>query len=269
MFTVLTGNKPDIPSLSSISLIPFLLTGCLLLANPLQATEKPTLQEAKNNVFGDWVINTPERITLLQLNHNRSYLHLELNLSAPQNSVAEWGRLDLQSTTAHFIPSYSNNAQQGLVAYQFEHPQLNMMLTSLSLQLALTIDTNADSIADEQHHYNLTTNQSVYGVWHQLSTPALSSLVLLDNGYYAMVNINLHQDPQANAHVTHLQWGQFELHQNQLTLEPIFNSHPQQASNLSSTIPSMVYQPSKQQLTLSFMGKGNPNDIEMNQQYER
>ena len=127
--------------------------------------------------------------------------------------------------------------------------------------VALAIDTNADSIADEQHHYNLTTNQSVYGVWHQLSTPALSSLVLLDNGYYAMVNINLHQDPQANEHVTHLQWGRFELHQNQLTFEPVFNSHPQHTTNLPSTIPSMVYQPSKRQLTLSFnVNKGNLTD---------
>ena len=258
MFTVFKGIKPHIQSLNPVNLIMLMLACSVLQTNPLHAATQPS---TNNNIFGDWVINTPERITLLQLNRNSSYLHLELNLTAPQDSVAEWGRLDLQSTDAHFIPSYSNNAQQGLVAYQFEHPQLNMMLTSLSLQLALTIDTNADSIADEQHYYNLTTKQSVYGVWHQLSTPALSSLVLLDNGYYAMVNINLHQDPQANEHVTHLQWGRFELHQNQLTLEPIFNSHPQHTSNLPSDIPSMIYQPSKQQLTLSFnVDKGNLTD---------
>jgi hypothetical protein len=212
-------------------------------------------------IFGNWIIDSPEQITLLQLTRDQSYLYIQLNLIEPQNSVAEWGRIDIQQADVHFFPSYSSNQQQGLVAYQIAHPKLHIALTVESARLVFSIDTNGDSVADEQHHYDITPSQSVYGVWHQLSTPALSSLVLFDNSYYAMVNINLYQDPQANAHVTHLQWGQFELHQHQLTLEPIFNSHPQQASNLSSTSPSMVYQPSKQQLALSFsVDTGNLTD---------
>jgi hypothetical protein len=219
-------------------------------------------------IFGNWIIDSPEQITLLQLTRDQSYLYIQLNLIEPQNSVAEWGRIDIQQADVHFFPSYSSNQQQGLVAYQIAHPKLHIALTVESARLVFSIDTNGDSVADEQHHYDITPSQSVYGVWHQLSTPALSSLVLFDNSYYAMVKINLHQDPQANEHVTHLQWGRFELHQNQLTFEPVFNSHPQHTSNLPSTSPNMVYQPNKQQLTLSFMGKGNLNDIEMNQQYE-
>ena len=187
-------------------------------------------------IFGNWIIDSPEQITLLQLTRDQSYLYVQLNLIEPQNSVAEWGRIDIQQADVHFFPSYSSNQQQGLVAYQIAHP---------------------------------TPSQSVYGVWHQLSSPALSSLVLFDNGYYAMVKINLHQDPQANEHFTHLQWGRFVLQQKQLIIEPMFNNHPQQTSSLLSAISSIVYQPSKQQLTLSFMMEANPDDIGINQRYRR
>ena len=243
-----------------------LLVCALITVNSLYATPQ---SPSTATIFSNWIIDSPEQITLLQLTRDQSYLYIQLNLIEPQNSVAEWGRIDIQQADVHFFPSYSSNQQQGLVAYQIAHPKLHIALTVESARLVFSIDTNGDSVANEQHHYDITPSQSVYGVWHQLSTPALSSLVLFDNGYYAMVKINLHQDPQANEHFTHLQWGRFVLQQKQLLIEPMFNSHPQQTSSLLSAISSSVYQPSKQQLTLSFMMEANPDHIAINQRYRR
>lgn len=80
MFTVFKGIKPHIQSLNPVNLILLMMACSVLQANPLHAATQPS---TNNNIFDDWIINTPEHITLLQLNRNSSYLHLELNLTTP------------------------------------------------------------------------------------------------------------------------------------------------------------------------------------------
>jgi hypothetical protein len=253
MFIMSRTSQRKTLALNTIKNIVLLLAfGCsVLTVNSLQATPSPR-PTATDTIFGNWIIDTPEQITLLQLNRDHSYLYMEFNLTKPQNSVAEWGQIDIQPLGVRFIPSYSNNQQQGLVAYQINHLKLQIMLTPQRQQLAFTIDTNADSVADEQYQYHIYPSQSVYGVWHELSRFMLSSLVLLDNGYYAVVQINLHQDPQINPHYTHLQWGRFERQQNQLFIEPIFDNPPQQSVSQFDTMTSVFYHLTRQQLALSF-----------------
>lgn len=227
---------------------------CIALQLSLAATASATSQTLASNVepalFGNWIIDTPEHTTLLQLNRDSSYLYINLNHLTPHQSVAEWGRLAIAPNGVRFIASYTNNPLLGLVAYQITHPAHQMTLTKSNTTLLLDVDTNADSITDKQYRYNRNTTHPVYGVWHQLSTPALSSLVLLNNGYYASVHINLHQDPHTDAHITHLQWGRFEGLQG--FSEPIFDSHPQLTLNPVNAITRVIYHPQSQQLALSF-----------------
>ncbi len=243
---------------------------CIALQLSLAATASATSQTLASNVepalYGNWIIDTPEHTTLLQLNRDSSYLYINLNHLTPHQSVAEWGRLAIAPNGVRFIASYTNNPLLGLVAYQITHPAHQMTLTKSNTTLLLDVDSNADSVTDKQYRYNRNTTHPVYGVWHQLSTPALSSLALLNNGYYATVHINLHQDPHTDAHITHLQWGRFELHSQQLHLQPIFNSHPQHISSLPRTINSTISQ-SNRQLALSFQLDGNTSDIEINRRY--
>ena len=249
MFTTLTtqlltglinsANKPL--RLCILSLMMF-----LTLVVPVNATAQTLTSNNHHALFGNWIIDTPEHITLLQLNRDLSYLYINLNHLTPHQSVAEWGRLAIEPNGVRFMASYSNNPLLGLVAYQITHPKLHIALDVESKKLVFTIDTNADSISDEQHNYYAYKRQSIFGVWHQLSTPALSSVVLLSSGYYALVNVNLHQDPHIHPHNTHLQWGRFE--EQQEFSEPIFDSHPQ----LTSALPRMIFQPLRQQLALSF-----------------
>ena len=251
------------PQASAVSAIKYILAFMCtvfsigsLYAMPLSKVHKST-----NTIFGNWMINTPEKMTFLQMNHNNSYFHIELNLLKPQNSVAEWGRISARSSKTRLIPSYSSNQQQGLAAYHINHPRLQMSLTLASAKLVFTIDTHADNVADEQYQYDPYVNQSVYGLWHQISTSALSSLILLDNGYYAVVQINIYRDPQVNPHVTHLQWGRFDIQQNQLFTYPIFDNHSQQNVIHRNTIPSIFYHQNRQQLALSFdSNKDNLSD---------
>lgn len=254
MFMVPHSNQltsPLLTTFKSITLLLALASG-LFTINPLHANHELQVTESTQAIFGNWIIDTSEKITLLQLNPDHSYLHIEFNLLEPQNSVAEWGRIDINASGISFIPSYSNNSRQGLVAYQMNHPKLQMALTLESAKLVFTIDTNADSVMDEQHDYQAYPIQSIYGVWHQQMTSALSSLLLLDNGYYAVVNINVHQDPQAHPHYTHLQWGHFDIQQHQLFISPIFDNHPQQSVSQLGIIPSIIYNQTNQQLALSF-----------------
>lgn len=249
MFTTLTtqlltglinsANKPL--RLCILSLMMF-----LTLVVPVNATAQTLTSNNQHALFGNWIIDTPEHITLLQLNRDLSYLYIKLNHLTPHQSVAEWGRLVIEPNGVRFMASYSNNPLLGLVAYQITHPKLHIALGVESKKLVFTIDTNADSIIDEQHDYYAYKRQSIFGVWHQLSTPALSSVVLLSSGYYVLVNVNLHQDPHIHPHNTHLQWGRFEGQQE--FSEPIFDSHPQ----LTSALPRMIFQPLRQQLALSF-----------------
>lgn len=222
----------------------------LALTAPVNATAQTLTSNVQHAFFGNWIIDTPEHITLLQLNRNLSYLYIKLNHLTPQKSVAEWGRLTITPNGVRFMASYTNNPHLGLVAYQITHPAHQMTLTKSNTALLLNVDSNADSVTDKQYRYNRNTTHPVYGVWHQLSTPALTSLILLNNGYYATVHINLHQDPHADGHFTHLQWGQFELLAQQLHLAPLFNSHPQRKSTLPSIIQSVAYFPNSQQLAL-------------------
>ncbi|MGX9460268.1 hypothetical protein ACWXWU_03360 [Shewanella sp. A14] len=237
--------------LTTFKSITLLLTLALTLT-PTHANPQLLLTKSNHDLFGNWIIDTPEQITLLQLNPDLSYLHIEFNLLKPQNSVAEWGRIDIHPSGVRFIPSYSSNQQQGLVAYQIAHPKLHIALTVESARLVFNIDTNADSVVDEQHDYQAYPMQSIYGVWHQQMTSALSSLLLLDNGYYAVVNINLHQDPQTYSHYTHLQWGHFDIQQHQLFINPIFDNHPQQSVSHLGILQSIFYHQRSQQLALSF-----------------
>ncbi|MCL1112201.1 hypothetical protein L2703_01040 [Shewanella basaltis] len=222
----------------------------LALTAPVNATAQTLTSNVQHAFFGNWIIDTPEHITLLQLNRDLSYLYIKLNHLTPHQSVAEWGRLAIAPNGVRFMASYTNNPHLGLVAYQITHPAHQMTLTKSNTALLLNVDSNADSVTDKQYRYNRNTTHPVYGVWHQLSTPALTSLILLNNGYYATVHINLHQDPHADGHFTHLQWGQFELLAQQLHLAPLFNSHPQRKSALPSIIQSVAYFPNSQQLAL-------------------
>ena len=269
MFIALTGMLPTQQFIQIISLLrlrPLYLVLYLLPLSPLQATSQAIPSTSLKPIVGNWIIDTPERISLLQLNPNQSYLHIEFNLLAPHQSVAEWGRLAIAPNSVRFIASYTNNSREGFVDHHFTHPAHQMTLTKSNTALLLNVDSNADSVTDKQYRYNRNTTHPVYGVWHQLSTLALSSLVLLNNGYYATVHINLHQDPHTDAHITHLQWGRFELHSQQLHLQPIFNSHPQHISSLPRTINSTISQ-SNRQLALSFKLDGNSSDIEINRRY--
>ena len=75
------------------------------------------------------------------------------------------------------------------------------------------------------------------------------------------MNINLHQDPQALSHQTQVEWGRFELQQNQLITYPVFDNYLQQTLSPFSTMPSVFYRPISQQLVLSFeQDKGNLHD---------
>ncbi|GGB45475.1 hypothetical protein K8B83_00725 [Shewanella inventionis] len=253
MFIALTGMLPTQQFIQIISLLrlrPLYLVLYLLPLSPLQATSQSIPSTSLKPIVGNWIIDTPERISLLQLNPNQSYLHIEFNLLAPHQSVAEWGRLAIAPNSVRFIASYTNNPREGFVAHHFTHPTHQMTLTKSNTTLLLDVDSNADSVTDKQYRYNRNTTHPVYGVWHQLSTPALSSLVLLNNGYYATVHINLHQDPHTDAHITHLQWGRFEGLQG--FGEPIFDSHPQLTLNPVNAITRVIYHPQSQQLALSF-----------------
>jgi hypothetical protein len=222
----------------------------LALTAPVNATAQTLTSNVQHAFFGNWIIDTPEHITLLQLNRDLSYLYIKLNHLTPHQSVAEWGRLAIAPNGVRFMASYTSHPHQDLASMHLSHPMHQITLTDSRNALLLNIDTNADSTTDKHYRYHRQINHPIYRVWHQLSTPALTSLILLNNGYYATVHINLHQDPQTDGHFTHLQWGQFELLAQQLHLAPLFNSHPQRKSTLPSIIQSVAYFPNSQQLAL-------------------
>jgi hypothetical protein len=152
-YTSLAPNIVKNIALLLVCIYALFTIGSLHATPTLQSPPQPTLNKATDTIFGNWIIDTSEHITLLQLNRDHSYLHIEFNLIEPQNCVAESGRLDMHPTGVHFIPSYSSNQQQDLVAYQIEFPKTQMALRVESKKLVFTIDTNDDNIADKRHDY--------------------------------------------------------------------------------------------------------------------
>ena len=234
---------------------------CMLLLFTRESRSNNVISQSHHTVipYGTWLINNDQTIELLNLGVDGSYLQIQFNLLHPQESFTEWGRVEALDQGYRFNPSYTNNPQQGLIAYNAKNQQ--SILVSLYQQqhhLIMAIDTNNDGVIEHYIEYQAYRSQTFYGLWQQ-SSADMNCLILLDNGYYGSIQISLSTDDLGIESHTGMEWGSFSADDRQFIMQPIFDNNLNQGFNHLTAIstPRVFYTYSKQQLALSFDHNGD------------
>ncbi|WP_076538299.1 hypothetical protein [Shewanella sp. UCD-KL21] len=163
---------------------------------------------------GNWLNQQTDYIELLQINEDSTYLQLGLDLQQPENSFAEWGSYTL-SKSSHFSelpliisfnPTFSNNPAKGLMTLLSDRNKSHVYISSSSERLQLNMDYLSDNAIDVIVEYHLLQSQDIEGYWYNHELDDLFAVLMLNNGLYVQLQINLDHDDET----TGMEWGQYQ-----------------------------------------------------------
>ncbi|MCL1067380.1 hypothetical protein L2735_11245 [Shewanella olleyana] len=165
-------------------------------------------------IIGNWLNQQAGHIELLQINDDRSYLQIGLDLNNPSNSFAEWGTFALSQTTEFtdmplsiaFNPTFSNNPAKGFITLLTELNSSHIYLNNDASRLQLNMDNLGDSSIDNIVEYEQLRSRDIEGYWYSQEFDDLYAVLMLDNGLYVQLQINFEYDDE----LTGMEWGQYQ-----------------------------------------------------------
>ncbi|MFC1520276.1 hypothetical protein ACFL6Z_11235 [Pseudomonadota bacterium] len=189
----------------------FWAVGLLVVSFKLMA-----LSYVPQNIVGNWLNQQTDYIELLQINEDGSYLQLGLDLLQPENSFAEWGTYTLSESSnfadlpliISFNPTFSNNPAEGLITLLTDRSKSHVYINASASaeRLQLNMDSQSDSSIDVTIEYHQLQAQSIEGYWYNQEFDDLFAVLMLNNGLYVQLQINLDHDDEN----TGMEWGQYQ-----------------------------------------------------------